>query len=126
MVCIDSYEGRVPKGRIYNQYMDGEISFASMMDFILAMEDMLEKMNYPQAYEEKRTFQRTKDSGYNVKECPITEKGKLATFELKIFFRQNASWQGTLGWLDEGHEESFRSVLEMMFLMDSALQGEGI
>ena len=38
-----------------------------------------------------------------------------------MIFRQNASWQGSVTWLDKGREESFRSVLELLLLMDSAI-----
>ena len=51
------------------------------------------------------------------------QEGKLATFSLSILFRQNATWQGTVAWLEGGKSQSFRSVLELVFLMDSALRG---
>jgi hypothetical protein len=43
---------------------------------------------------------------------------------VRVLFRQNASWQGSLTWLEEGKEESFRSVLELLLLMHSALDPE--
>jgi len=45
----------------------------------------------------------------------------VATFRLRVIFRQHTSWQGTLLWQDERQEESFRSVLELIHLIDSAL-----
>ncbi|MBE6598234.1 MAG: hypothetical protein E7638_02190 [Ruminococcaceae bacterium] len=51
----------------------------------------------------------------------MLKRGKLATFTVRILFRQNTSWQGYLMWMEKGREESFRSVLELIFLMDSAL-----
>ena len=36
---------------------------------------------------------------------------------------QDASWQGSVTWLEQGQEESFRSVLELILLLDSALSG---
>ena len=47
--------------------------------------------------------------------------GKLATFALRILFRQNASWQGSVTWLEGGQEQSFRSVLELVMLFSNAL-----
>ena len=47
--------------------------------------------------------------------------GKIATFAIKILFRQNTSWQGSILWLEWGEEQSFRSVLELIYLMDNAL-----
>ena len=48
---------------------------------------------------------------------------RFPTFAVRILFRQNASWQGSVTWLEGNREESFRSVLELIFLMDSALSG---
>jgi hypothetical protein len=45
----------------------------------------------------------------------------LARFFVRILFRQNASWQGTICWLDRKTEAQFRSVLELLILMDGAL-----
>ena len=50
------------------------------------------------------------------------DAGKLATFQIRILFRQNAGWQGSVTWLGRDQTESFRSALERAFLMDSALQ----
>jgi len=40
---------------------------------------------------------------------------------VKVLFRQNASWQGSIAWLEGKREESFRSVLELLLLIDSAV-----
>lgn len=54
---------------------------------------------------------------------PGREKN-LAVFEIRVLFRQNASWQGSLLWRERKLEGHFRSVLELMRLMDSALLAE--
>ncbi len=48
--------------------------------------------------------------------------GDVATFQLRILFRQNASWQGSVAWTEGRREESFRSVLELLLLMNSAME----
>ncbi|NLC78547.1 MAG: hypothetical protein GX683_02310 [Ruminococcaceae bacterium] len=45
-----------------------------------------------------------------------------ATFVVTVLYRQNATWQGTLKWLEGGREEKFRSALELIKLMDSAVE----
>ena len=45
----------------------------------------------------------------------------IATFQISILFRQNASWQGNVLWVDENMESQFRSALELVSLMDNAL-----
>ena len=56
--------------------------------------------------------------------CDVGEltRGSAATFEMRVLFRQNASWQGELLWLEKNTRQSFRSVLELITLMDSALR----
>ncbi|NLY38278.1 MAG: hypothetical protein GX044_03140 [Firmicutes bacterium] len=49
----------------------------------------------------------------------VTDKG--ATFHVRIHFRQNADWQGTVQWLDGKKTATFRSTLELAKLMADAL-----
>ncbi|MEL7609933.1 MAG: hypothetical protein AAGU74_10540 [Bacillota bacterium] len=44
-----------------------------------------------------------------------------ATFVVNVLFQQNASWQGTVSWLNQGKTLPFRSLLELLKLMDSAI-----
>ena len=44
-----------------------------------------------------------------------------ATFVVKIDHCQNNSWQGRVIWADEDKTEHFRSALELLRLMDTAL-----
>ena len=44
---------------------------------------------------------------------------------MRVLFRQHASWQGELLWLEKDARQSFRSALELITLMDSALRAEG-
>lgn len=48
--------------------------------------------------------------------------GKLATFIVHVQYCQNATWQGTIVWADEKQTSNFRSALEMLKLMDSAVE----
>ena len=47
--------------------------------------------------------------------------GRRATFAVRVLFRQNATWQGSVTWMEKNQEESFRSVLELLLLMNSAV-----
>ena len=52
---------------------------------------------------------------------PKPDQEAIATFKVKVIFRQGASWQGKLSWTEGKEEVSFRSALELIKLMDSAL-----
>jgi len=43
------------------------------------------------------------------------------TFEVSVKFQQNSTWQGQILWAEKNMKQSFRSVLEMIRLMDEAL-----
>jgi len=43
------------------------------------------------------------------------------TFLVKIKYRQNSSWQGTVQWIDTGKIQNFKSCLELIRLMDIAV-----
>ncbi len=45
------------------------------------------------------------------------------SFIVNIKSTDNASWQGTLTWVNENKTVPFRSALELIKLMDSATEG---
>lgn len=121
VVCIDSYDGKVPSGRFYNPSFRGGQRFQSLVQFLLKMEDNLDGLRLPQSFTAARAFAPPPASRGKAPPDPGPQEGKLATFAVRVLFRQNASWQGSVTWLERGREESFRSVLELTLLMDSAL-----
>ena len=44
-----------------------------------------------------------------------------ATFVVKVDYSQHGTWQGKVVWADENRTEHFRSALELIRLMDSAI-----
>ena len=101
LVCVDSWKGGESSGRLYNPYWGEGESFEGLMDFLKKMEALLDQMQLPDRHRERE-----------------------ATFSIRVLFRQNASWQGSVIWEESGREESFRSVLELPLLMDSAVLRE--
>ena len=47
------------------------------------------------------------------------------TFIIRVQHRQNASWQGSVQWVEGGKEQHFRSALELIKMMDEALEQAG-
>ena len=121
LVCVDSYDEGVLKGRFYNAEGEGE-SFSSLSQFLLKMEELLDRVQMPQSYTEPRTFSSFLQPEDEPQTISAIRKGNRATFELKVIFRQHTSWQGVILWRERKMEYSFRSVLELVFLMDSALR----
>ena len=49
------------------------------------------------------------------------EEKPIASFRLSVLFRQNASWQGNIQWMEDKKVIPFRSVLELIQLIDTGL-----
>ncbi len=121
IICVDEYVNKVPVGRIYNAYYEEGVAFHGVIELLLIIDGMLEGMNWPQAYSSHRLFRTPEEARMPEKTAVDTKEGKAGTFSLRILFRQNASWQGSLSWLEGKQEESFRSVFELILLINSAL-----
>lgn len=119
-VCIDSYENGVPVGRFYPSCSDECQEFQSLTQFLTRMERAMDGTEYPKAFTEPRTFV---PAAAALPECTAGQVvcGRIATFAVQVLFRQNTSWQGAVIWLEGRQEKSFRSVLELVLLMDNAI-----
>ena len=50
------------------------------------------------------------------------KKTSAATFVITVMHEENATWQGSIRWIDKQMMKNFRSALELMKLIDSALE----
>jgi hypothetical protein len=98
------------------------MKFESTIELLGEMEQMLNQMQLPRSFTAERAF--TQGCAWAGEATAGDEErlGRRATFEIRILFRRNTSWQGSVRWAETGKEESFRSVLELLMLMDSALR----
>ena len=122
VLCIDSYDDSVLKGRFYNPYIKEGMVFTSATDFLVKMENMLDEMHFPEAFNAVRTF--APKASFEKVSAKENKPGKLATFGVKVLFRQNASWQGSVTWLEGDSEQSFRSYMELLLLIDGACKAK--
>lgn len=119
VLCVDSYTNKCISGNIYSPAQAKNIQFRSAIEMLLGIESLL--TDSPQPFTAKRTFFARAENIGSTASAATVQKGSMATFSLKILFRQNASWQGSIVWQEGKTEESFRSVLELILLIDSAL-----
>lgn len=101
-VYVDSKEDGQIRGRVLGGAIKEPVPFTSLSRMVLLIE---ERMDID--LDEKP-------------ESPVMHPG-VPTFELEILFRQNYSWQGRLRWPKGQREASFRSVLELLILMETVL-----
>ena len=120
IVKVSSYDDKVLRGSLYNPNLPAEIPFTGHVELFMWMGNVFDEINAPRSAMKLRTFTDTRPPVPEPTEEAVVEK-PLATFHIRVHFRQNASWQGTIQWIEDKSEASFRSVLELMCLMDSAL-----
>ena len=134
---VVSYEGGLLRGELRSQYMETPYVFFDLVRMIEKMEEIFDSKGFPQMFLKPRTFgdggraARKNKSVKNITMKDIidsksTEGSEVSkcTFEISVRFRQNATWQGQIIWAEKNLRQNFRSVLEMLRLMDEALMEE--
>lgn len=121
LIKVTSYKDKELCGTLSNPYFGHEMRFHNVIQFLMLVEELLDALGYPQKAMESRSF-RPEENCCAVETVEESSAGPaVATFKLNVLFRQNASWQGRLIWLDQKCETQFRSVLELLMLIDSVL-----
>lgn len=101
-IFADSDEGGEIRGKISGGLLASPMTFSSLSRMVLLLEEQLDV------------------GGAELPTRPEANSTP-ADFELDILFRQNYSWQGRLRMPQIGKEVTFRSVLELLILMETAL-----
>lgn len=121
LVTVTAYGNKCPSGELYCPQTGRTVPFASLTQLLLTMDQTMDLTNYPQRSTEARTFRPSGKAAGGSSASAESDKPPLATFKINILFRQNASWQGVIIWNECSMESHFRSVLELIGLMDDAL-----
>lgn len=121
MIYIDSCMDGIISGRYHVASNQEAQPFHGLCQLLLGINENLDRENFPQSFAELRKFQKpsrlTSSSPLQMNQ----KRGSVATFSVRILFRQNASWQGSVSWIEGNQEEYFRSVLELIVLLDNAI-----
>ena len=99
-LCVDAWNGGNGEGRLYNYYSEMPQRFVSQYDALKKIDNLCDRLNYPQAAEQPRSFVKA----------------------AHVMYRQNATWQGSVTWAEKDQKANFRSALELIKLMDSAVE----
>lgn len=129
-ICIDVYNEGEMQGRLYHAYREEPLMFHNVIALLKLLGNLFDSYDFPQVSMKPRSFkaQQVPEKNY-VTEDVVNAKpnqysmnmirGKLSTYWVKVIFRQNATWQGSIKWVEEGNEINFRSALELIMLLDS-------
>ncbi len=137
-VCVDMIQNGRISGRVYcpclNCAEDG-LPFTDIADFFLQIEAMFDRLDFPQAFQRKRSFVEEKQlipaimAQSEVQSAEVDDQnedvmerqGTVFTFTVYVTARQNATWQGFVDWLDGGPRQNFHSALELIRLTAQVL-----
>lgn len=114
-VTVRNYEGCQKEGDASRPAADCRI-FINEFDLkekLAAMLDPLSEGSCPDSIMLPRSFRVT-----------VEDYGP-ATFVIRILFRKNATWQGTVSWRENRFQVNFRSFMELLLLMQEAVGRTG-
>lgn len=116
------------KGKIFSEYYKKTCTFMNEYEMLQGIEDMLNSLNFPQPCFKERKFEQKRvaqiiekvDEAVDDKSNKSAE-GFKSTFIVNVMYRKNASWQGAITWVEKNQTQNFRSALEMLKLMEQAI-----
>lgn len=143
-LCLDTGGKGGESGELYHLYGERPVAFDSLFQAVRQMEELYDALSSPQSSTRLRSFLEDRKAGNpaleDISEKPasgwkeIREAGTLkallgrrgakATFWIRVLYRQHVSWQGEVTWVERQKKEYFRSTLELLRLIDSALGAE--
>ncbi len=134
---IYSYENQVLAGTIFHPYGNRIFYFRDVVELMSVLEQIYDQLSFPQAANTYRSFRPTvkkrskrlsqlKTGGDFMNPVPpeLEKSKEKASFLVHVQFRQHATWQGTITWVNKGVTQQFRSVLEMIRLMTEAVESD--
>lgn len=131
-ICIDRQQGEELQGRIYHGYQKEAMSFKAIVEMIRQSEKLYDEIAFPQASTKTRSLIESETT--TRMQMPIrpervvdalevmSHEGKIGTFIINVKFRQNAEWQGELFWVEQDEKIFFSNTLELIKILDKALQ----
>lgn len=128
LVCVDERAGKDILGRIYYPGGEDPLKFNEIGRLLIEIDRILDELHYPESSTSGRSFQKHMKDQKNPKERAAMQKkqetpkkGDKGTFVVQVQYRQHATWQGKVLWAEKNETKQFRSALELLKLIDSAL-----
>lgn len=131
VLCIDGIDSYGCSGMFWHAYSAEPVRFSSLGEMLFRMEALFDRLNFPRRGNSERNFV---ESGAHTGRRPekeeekvmsdqelLNHKGSQETFIVRVQHRQNNTWQGRITWADKNKTLTFRSIWEMVHLMENAL-----
>ena len=128
-VCVNRDESGCLSGMVYSQRLTAPIPFQDIGRLILQLDQVLDRQNFPQAFQQSRSFtglvgdvpaSNGPEDGLPI-DLVSHAKGNVCTFVVNVTSRRSATWQGWVDWLDGTPRERFSSALELLRRMEQQI-----
>ena len=125
-LCIDGVNGDV-YGEIHSPVKREPIPFYGTWDVLLKMDELFDRIGYPQAFQMRRTFgiQKIENLYKGIPEPVLNSrqvrrfKGKIGTYDIRVDSRRDSSWQGVVLNIDHDLVGSFQGDMDLVALFDN-------
>ena len=130
ILCINEKKGRELSGLLYHSYSLEPAGFRNIEEMTKIMERLYDELQYPHIGNNQRSFvqadqtypKTTQERNRIMSDEKLLSKhGDIGTFIVRVQHRQNSSWQGRLTWMEQNQTLNFRSIWEMIKLIESAM-----
>lgn len=127
VITLAPIQDQTMRGYVYSEYYKKSFRFNNEYEMLSGMEDLFDCLAFPQAaFEERSFFSRKNTPVFRKAEDTMDDNSnnilqdEKTTFIVNVQYRQNATWQGTITWVEQNVTQHFRSAFEMLKLMDQA------
>lgn len=110
VVTVRTYEDGIMDGCLQHPRLEKKETFRSLSQMVLLLNRLIDLeycLNQP----------------LPLVQPEYEEKKSMAVFRIQILFREHSTWQGRLIWQDQNQEVVFKSVMELIELLDEILAG---
>lgn len=132
VLCINQRHGCELAGDFYHSYQAEPVPFMDLGQMTLLMEKFFDDLRFPHPgtnernfYPQNKNYPPLQDQQERKKimsdEQLLQRHGDIGTFIIRVQHRQNSSWQGRITWMEEDKTVQFRSVWEMVKLIENAM-----
>ena len=124
LLCIDASTRGELTGRAYGGFPRRAVSFCALLPLLRLIDGWLDEDPLTERLQQRRGLLPGAPPAHGRfcrLESASERPGRMATFIIRVRFRQNTSWQGEAVWLEQDRKAYFRSALELLRMIDDAL-----
>lgn len=108
VLLVQSYQGGKISGQLIHPRSRLPKQIQSIPELILLLDEILLQEDNPVSY-------------HAFESAGFEQLPRIATLHIQVLFQEHHTWQGRIQWEEERKEAAFRSVLELIQILDEIL-----